>query len=133
MVELATVPHEDLSDYFDKQDSISFPVNINQPNLNVFNTTLNCQSSPVPFDASISVDVDAVINAQFTLGIVATGTFVPPKLETAAITAGMTGSIDSALHVKASADGTFSSPSITLLDLPIPGSIDIPGFALLDN
>ncbi|VDB99767.1 unnamed protein product [Peniophora sp. CBMAI 1063] len=130
--ELATVPQEDFQNSFDKQDNMSFPVNINQSNLNVFNTTINCQSSPVPFDASISVDVDAVVDAQFTLGVVVTGHLLPlPKLDSAAITAGMTGSIDSALHVKASADGIFSSPSITLLDLPLPGGIDIPGILQL--
>ncbi|KZV75520.1 hypothetical protein PENSPDRAFT_748414 [Peniophora sp. CONT] len=112
-------------------NSTSFPVNINKTNLNVFNTTINCQSASIPFDASVKADVDAVADAQFTLGIVATGTIIPPQLNTAAITAGMTGSIDGALRVQASADGTFSSPSITLLDLPLPGGIVIPGILQL--
>ncbi|VDB99768.1 unnamed protein product [Peniophora sp. CBMAI 1063] len=116
---------------FNLTNSTSFPVNVNQTNLNVFNTTINCQSASIPFDASVSANVDAVADAKFTLGVVATGTIIPPVLNTAAITAGMTGSIDGALRVQASADGTFSSPSITLLDLPLPGGIVIPGILQL--
>ncbi|KZV75519.1 hypothetical protein PENSPDRAFT_680989 [Peniophora sp. CONT] len=113
-------------DPFNKEVNFSLPVNIDKPNMNVFNTTINCQSATVPFEASVFADVDAVADAQFTLGVVATGTVIPPKLDTAAITAGMSGSISGALRVQASANGIFSSPVITLLDLPLPGGVVVP-------
>lgn len=88
---------------------------------------MDCKAGSVPFDTSVTADVDAVADARFTFGIVIAGTTVPLKLEMAAITAQMSGSIDGALRVQANAEGKFSK-SITLFDFPLPGGIVIPGY-----
>lgn len=41
---------------------------------------------------------------------------------------GLSANINGVLRVNASADGSFSSSSITLLDLPLPGGLVIPGY-----
>jgi hypothetical protein len=41
---------------------------------------------------------------------------------------GLSGDINGTLRLNASADGSFSSPTITLFELPLPGGIVIPGY-----
>ncbi|KAI0032433.1 hypothetical protein K488DRAFT_70636 [Vararia minispora EC-137] len=112
---------------FDKVTTFP-PLNINQTG-NVFNVSVsNCQVAGVPFNAAVSADATAVASATVSLGISVTGQLLPvPTLDTAAITAGLTGSVNGSLHIVATADGTFSSPDLTLLDVPLPGFVGIPG------
>lgn len=96
----------------------------------MFNQDVDCQAASVPLDTSVVADVDVVADAQIKFGIVIVGTTYPPKVETAAITADMSGSIDGALRVQANVEGSFSN-SVTLFDFPLPGGIVIPKYVLL--
>ena len=116
---------------FNQNKSAALLVNANRT-ANVFNTTINCQSDSVPFDASVTADVDVVANAQLNFGLAIAGTLgALPKLE-AAVTAELSGSINGALRIQSDAEGTFSN-SVTIFDFPLPGGIVIPGYVYNDR
>ncbi|KAI0319873.1 hypothetical protein OF83DRAFT_1169791 [Amylostereum chailletii] len=108
------------------------PIDVNK-NFNLFNASVDCSAgnlSPVPFKASVKVDVDARAHAEISIGVSVMGTLVPPSLGQAMITAGFTGNINSTLNLQANAGGSFSSPSLTLLQIPLAGIV-IPGILTL--
>ena len=51
---------------------------------NLFNTSISCPQ----FTASVSLDVDSAVHAAVSLGVVAAGTYVPPKISEFDLTLG---------------------------------------------
>ncbi|KAG6889555.1 hypothetical protein C0995_016682 [Termitomyces sp. Mi166 len=100
-------------------------------NFNLFNQSLSCP----PITASLSIDVDAKANAVATLGVAASGTIVPPKVQDFShgrqsnelgVSSGMTGDIDGSVTMKATASGTLDSGKLKIFEVGIPG-LDFPG------
>ncbi|KAI0056899.1 hypothetical protein BV25DRAFT_1864173 [Artomyces pyxidatus] len=108
------------------------PVNIDK-SATLLNTNINCpadQFNPASFSASANINVEAKVNAVVQLGVVAAGTVVPPKISEIGIFAGLNGDIDSTLNIQANALGSFSSGTITVFQVGIPG-LDFPGILSL--
>ncbi|KAI0319874.1 hypothetical protein OF83DRAFT_1169792 [Amylostereum chailletii] len=105
-----------------------------------FNKSKSVDLAPIDFDKSVSVysgslpsvvgnalpvtidaNVDAHMHMEIKLGAVMVGTILPPKLEQAAILADLNGNLDSTLRVNASGKATFSSPALTVFEIPLDG------------
>ncbi|KAH9167921.1 hypothetical protein EDB89DRAFT_1994780 [Lactarius sanguifluus] len=76
--------------------------------------------------ASLSLDVDAAVHAEVSLGAVATGTLVPPKISEFGLTLGLDGNIDALFSIKANLTGHVSSGAIPIFQIGIPG-LSFPG------
>ncbi|KAJ7585204.1 hypothetical protein C8J56DRAFT_788976 [Mycena floridula] len=79
-----------------------------------------------PVTASVTADVDAKAHAIVALGVAASGTLVPPKLDDFSITATVTADLDSSLTMVADIAGTLDSGAIKIFEVGIPG-LDFPG------
>ncbi|KAH8923619.1 hypothetical protein BT69DRAFT_1350058 [Atractiella rhizophila] len=103
-------------------DHISF-----QKNLPVIDEKISC---PLPgggnFDAGFDISVNGCFWGDVTLGIVATGTVVPPQLDNFNVFAGLSAFFGGTLDLKANAGASISSPEITLFQLGLPG-LSFPG------
>ncbi|KAH8983480.1 hypothetical protein EDB92DRAFT_1575878 [Lactarius akahatsu] len=96
---------------------------------NLFTTSVKCTEStaiPVSSTASLSLDVDAAVHAAVSLGAVATGTLVPPKISEFGLTLGLDGNIDALFSITANLTGHVSSGAIPLFKIGIPG-LSFPG------
>ncbi|KAJ7580284.1 hypothetical protein C8J56DRAFT_279200 [Mycena floridula] len=82
------------------------------------------------FSASLKADAEAKIDMTITLGLVATGTIIPPNLDDAGVFAGLDGDLAATLTLKADATGTATLPTATLFHTAIPG-LDFPGILTL--
>ncbi|KAH9053109.1 hypothetical protein EDB87DRAFT_291780 [Lactarius vividus] len=89
---------------------------------NLFNTSVDCTAST----ASLSLDVDAAVHAAVSLGAVAAGTLVPPKISEFGLTLGLNGNIDALFSIAANLTGRVSSGTIPLFQIGIPG-LSFPG------
>ncbi|KAF7319637.1 hypothetical protein HMN09_00304100 [Mycena chlorophos] len=76
--------------------------------------------------AKLSASLDAVAQATASIGVVASGTLIPPELKEFGIISSLTGSVSGTLDLSADVAGSVDSGSISLLNLGIPG-LDIPG------
>lgn len=83
-------------------------------------------NSSVGVSGKIKVDVDAKVHAVVSLGVVASGTVIPPKVEDFGITSGMTANVDSTIIMSAGVGGTLDSGKIKLFEVGVPG-LDFPG------
>ncbi|KAI9437319.1 hypothetical protein H4582DRAFT_339196 [Lactarius indigo] len=96
---------------------------------NLFNTSVDCTASsaiPASSTASLSLDVDAAVHAAVSLGAVAAGTLVPPKITEFGLTLGLNGNIDALFSITANLTGHVSSGTIPLFQIGIPG-LSFPG------
>ncbi|KAJ7266370.1 hypothetical protein B0H12DRAFT_1099380 [Mycena haematopus] len=90
--------------------------------INLFNQSIQCG----PVTAEASADLDGNVNAVASVGVVATGTIVPPTLTQLALLATLNGNVTGTLSLTADVAGSVDSGQIELLSLPILG-LDIPG------
>ncbi|KAH8985711.1 hypothetical protein EDB92DRAFT_2027166 [Lactarius akahatsu] len=96
---------------------------------NLFKTSVDCAAStaiPVSSTASLSLDVDAAVHAVVSLGAVAAGTLVPPKIYEFGLTLGLDGNIDALFSITANLTGHVSSGTVPLFQIGIPG-LSFPG------
>jgi hypothetical protein len=93
----------------------------------VFNANIDCPAVPPgkAFSATLNADAQTKANAILTVGVVATGTIVPPKLDEFSIFAGMNADFDAALHIAAKASGEVDSGPVNLFEIGVPG-LDFP-------
>lgn len=91
-------------------------------NFNLIDQTLSCP----PIEARLKIDVDAKANAVATVGVVAEGTLIPPRVTDFVVTTTMTGEIDGTLKMIAGISGSLDSGEIKLFEVGIPG-LDFPG------
>ncbi|KAN0134690.1 hypothetical protein V8E53_007475 [Lactarius tabidus] len=93
---------------------------------NLFNTSITCPETRSSFTASVSLDVDSTVKATVSLGAVAAGTVVPPKISEFGLTLGLDGNVDAQFSISANLTGTVSSGAIPLFQIGIPG-LSFPG------
>ncbi|TDL21133.1 hypothetical protein BD410DRAFT_750102 [Rickenella mellea] len=109
------------ADSFNKTISSNLPpIDINK-SFPVFSSSLSCGGK----SATIDINANAKAHAQVTLGVVAAGTLIPPKLSEIATYTGVTANLDGTLSINADLTGSFDSGQITLFQLGLPG-LDIP-------
>ncbi|KAG6856513.1 hypothetical protein H0H87_003601 [Tephrocybe sp. NHM501043] len=108
----------------DKSKTLA-PLTVNK-NFNLLNKQVSCP----PITASLKIDVDAKAKAIATIGVAASGTIVPPKVSDFAVITSLTGDIDGAVTLKATASGTLDSGKLKIFEVGIPG-LDFPGVLTL--
>ncbi|KAJ3512020.1 hypothetical protein NLJ89_g3766 [Agrocybe chaxingu] len=79
-----------------------------------------------PLSAHLKIDVDANAHAAVALGIVVSGTIIPPVINEFAIITGLNAELDGALNVNAGVTGAIDTGKRTLYSVAIPG-LDFPG------
>ncbi|EED79961.1 predicted protein [Postia placenta Mad-698-R] len=99
----------------------------------LFNETLTCISpnvkgATVDCDISLGVSVQANVTALF--GVELNGTIIPPNVTDFSMYAGLDGYLDGAMLVNASAEATFSTGSVLLLEVGLAG-LDVPDILTL--
>ncbi|KAF9043202.1 hypothetical protein BJ165DRAFT_1529291 [Panaeolus papilionaceus] len=112
----------------------TFSVDKNQdlPPINVdkaFNLVDQKVSCP-PLTANLKVDVDAKANALVSIGLAASGTIVPPKVNDFSVITNLNAEIDGTLSLLAGVTGTADSGDLNLFQIGIPG-LDVPGILTL--
>ncbi|KAH6904652.1 hypothetical protein BKA70DRAFT_1108941 [Coprinopsis sp. MPI-PUGE-AT-0042] len=116
-----TTKKADLNEVALDQTQTLPPFNVNK-NFNLIDQTLSCP----PIEARLKIDVDAKANAVATIGVVAEGTLIPPRVTDFVLTTTMTGEIDGTLKMIAGISGSLDSGEIKLVEVGIPG-LDFPG------
>ncbi|CAA7262406.1 unnamed protein product [Cyclocybe aegerita] len=79
-----------------------------------------------PLSANLKIDVDANAHAAVALGIVVSGTVIPPVINEFAIITGLNAELDGALNVNAGVTGAIDTGKQTLYSVALPG-LDFPG------
>ncbi|EJD01947.1 uncharacterized protein FOMMEDRAFT_20739 [Fomitiporia mediterranea MF3/22] len=97
------------------------PINIDQK-FNIFNKTLSCSAQE---QAKLSVDVDAKVNAQVTIGAVLAGSIIPPKVKEFGLFSDVSADLDGGLTIDANIAGEVDTGKIPLFTVGLPG-LDIP-------
>ncbi|THU98958.1 hypothetical protein K435DRAFT_795246 [Dendrothele bispora CBS 962.96] len=89
---------------------------------NLFNQSIDCG----PVTATVSADVNA--NAHFTaaVGLIASGTIIPPNVDQFALTSDFSAKLNGTLDLQGDLTGSFETPTLTLFEIGIPG-LDFPG------
>ncbi|KAJ3573067.1 hypothetical protein NP233_g2672 [Leucocoprinus birnbaumii] len=110
------------------------PFDLNK-SFNLIDKKIDC-SAPLPVGSKVNatvgvsgevkVDVDAKVHAVASLGVVAAGTVIPPKVTDFGITSGLTANLDSTIKMTAGVGGSIDSGEIKLFEVGIPG-LDFPG------
>ncbi|KAH8923602.1 hypothetical protein BT69DRAFT_1262291 [Atractiella rhizophila] len=96
-------------------------------NLTVLDESISCSlPDGTTFDAGFDVDVSGRFEGDVTIGIVATGTIVPPVLDNFAVYAGLSASLGGTLDIKAHAGASVAPPDITIFQANLAG-LNFPG------
>ncbi|KII83888.1 hypothetical protein PLICRDRAFT_430448 [Plicaturopsis crispa FD-325 SS-3] len=108
------------------------PIDVVKPNFTLIDESIDCPATQkVPaFRAAIDAQMDIDAHAEPEIGIVASGSLIPPKISHFALFAGLTADIKGSLRVNVSAGGTLASKRIPLFTQAL-GGIDIPGIITL--
>ncbi|KAF4602956.1 hypothetical protein EYR38_003360 [Pleurotus pulmonarius] len=109
--------------HFNKHGSIKLNSIKFDKKTNLFNQSTEC---PPPVKATVSVDINTEATVSVTIGIVASGTMIPPKLVNFESMFGVTADLSGRLDLSAELSGVLDSGKINLLTLPIDG-LDFPG------
>ncbi|GLB41232.1 hypothetical protein LshimejAT787_0904470 [Lyophyllum shimeji] len=112
---------KNLNDFnVDKSQALK-PLTVDK-NFNLLSKQLSCP----PITASLKIDVDAKANAVATVGVAASGTIVPPKVDDFAIITSLTGDLDGSVTMVATASCTLDSGKVKIFEVGVPG-LDFPG------
>ncbi|KAL5520933.1 hypothetical protein ACEPAF_2936 [Sanghuangporus sanghuang] len=112
---------------FNKTKSTDLPpINIDQ-SFNIFNTTVSCSTNE---QAKLSVDVNAKLNAEVTIGAVLAGSLIPPKIKEFGLFSGVSADLEGGLSIDADIAGQIDTGKITLFTVGLPG-LSIPGILSL--
>lgn len=107
---------------FDIEKSTTLPpIDIDEP-FNLVDETLDCGAVKATFKADVNAKAHAVVD----IGVVATGTIIPPKLDNFNVFSGLTADLTGTLSLVADAIGTLETPEITIFEVGIPG-LNFPG------
>ncbi|KAF8896682.1 hypothetical protein BD779DRAFT_1668426 [Infundibulicybe gibba] len=107
---------------FDTNKSTALPPLDVDKTFNLLTKTVSCP----PITASLKIDVGAKAHALASIGIAASGTFIPPKISSFGIISSVTADLEGSIDLVADVSGTFDSGLITLFEVGIPG-LDFPG------
>ncbi|KAF8154920.1 hypothetical protein B0H34DRAFT_783905 [Crassisporium funariophilum] len=110
-----------LGDFNVSQSKALQPVTVDK-SFNLVDQSVSCP----PVNAALKIDVNAKANAMATIGVAATGTLLPPKIDDFAIITSLTADLDGTLDIQADVTGTLDSGKILLFQVGIPG-LDFPG------
>ncbi|KAF7368705.1 USP domain-containing protein [Mycena venus] len=102
------------------------PLNIDDT-FPLLSTSIDCDH----FSASVSASFETKVDVTVSLGLIATGTVIPPVIDEFAVFAGLDASVVGTLDLTASALGTISTGETTLYSVALPG-VDFPGFFSLE-
>ncbi|KAK0200009.1 hypothetical protein DFS33DRAFT_1267684 [Desarmillaria ectypa] len=102
--------------------SVDIPVDVDQT-FNLLNESISCPS----IDASLDINVAAKAHALATLGVSASGTIFPPKINNFGITANLDATLDGAIDILADVTGTLDSGRIVLLQPILIAGVEFPG------
>jgi hypothetical protein len=98
------------------------PIDI-QKSFDLLDLTVNCG---VLGDLNMGVDANVHVHADITLGILATGTLIPPKISSFGLTSTLDGSLGAGMSFKAGVAGApIDTGVITLYSVNLPG-LNIP-------
>ncbi|KAL5497716.1 hypothetical protein ACEPAH_2647 [Sanghuangporus vaninii] len=112
---------------FNKTKSTDLPpINIDQ-SFNIFNTTLSCSANE---EAKLSVDVNAKLNAEVTIGAVLAGSLIPPKIKEFGLFSDVSADLEGGLSIDANIAGQIDTGKIPLFTVGLPG-LSIPGILSL--
>ncbi|KAL5478586.1 hypothetical protein ACEPAI_2770 [Sanghuangporus weigelae] len=112
---------------FNKTKSTDLPpINIDQ-SFNIFNTTLSCSANE---EAKLSVDVNAKLNAEVTIGTVLAGSLIPPKIKEFVLFSDVSADLEGGLSIDANIVGQIDTGKIPLFTVGLPG-LSIPGILSL--
>ncbi|KAF8988454.1 hypothetical protein BDQ17DRAFT_1257650 [Cyathus striatus] len=87
----------------------------------LFNKNISCP--PLSAGAIVNVNVDA--HGTANIGVAASGTFIPPKIEDFAITATLSADLGGSINLNANVGGSLDSGKIQIFEIGIPG-LDFP-------
>ncbi|KAF7323863.1 USP domain-containing protein [Mycena kentingensis (nom. inval.)] len=111
---------------FNKTKSIDLsPIKISQE-FPLFTASVDCKDGLAGFSASVSAGFSTNIETDISIGIIAAGTFIPPKIKQLATFTELDGKIEGKLDLKAAATGSISTGKVPLFAQPL-GSINFPG------
>ncbi|KAL5478595.1 hypothetical protein ACEPAI_2779 [Sanghuangporus weigelae] len=110
-----------ISDFRTKSTDLP-SLNIDQ-SFNIFNTTLSCS---VNEEAKLSVDVNAKLNEEVTIGTVLAGSLIPPKLKEFDLFSDVSADLEGGLSIDANIAGQIDTGKIPLFTVGLPG-LSIPG------
>ncbi|KAF8186252.1 hypothetical protein BJ912DRAFT_467768 [Pholiota molesta] len=110
-----------LNDFNVNKSTTLPPFDIDQP-FNLVNQTVSCP----PVAATVKIDVNAKTHAVATIGVAASGTILPPNVDSFAVIVGLDASIDGTVTMLADVSGTLDSGKLTLFEVGVPG-LDFPG------
>ncbi|KAF9033963.1 hypothetical protein BDZ89DRAFT_1062728 [Hymenopellis radicata] len=110
-----------LQNKIDESKSFDIPVDVDQT-FNLLNETVDCP----PISAKLNVDVQAKAHAVATIGVAASGTIIPPNIDTFGITATLNAELAGGIDLTADVAGTLDSGKIKLFEVGIPG-LSFPG------
>ncbi|KAF8988453.1 hypothetical protein BDQ17DRAFT_1435003 [Cyathus striatus] len=108
-------------DDFSKSASTTLPIDATK-SVEIFNQNISCP--PLSAGAKVSVDIDA--HGTANVGVAASGTIIPPKIDNFGITTSLTADLDGSVNVNANIGGSLDSGKIPIFNVGIPG-LDFPG------
>ncbi|KAJ6551946.1 hypothetical protein B0H19DRAFT_1159447 [Mycena capillaripes] len=92
----------------------------------LFSASVDCTD----FSASVSANFTTKVDATVSIGLIATGTVIPPVIDDLAVYAGVDSSILATLDLTSSATGTISTGKMSLYSTALAG-VDFPGIFTL--
>jgi hypothetical protein len=110
-----------LNDFDVDKSTTLQPLSVDK-SFNILDQKLSCP----PLAASLKIDAAAKADATASIGVAASGTIIPPKIEDFAVIAGLKANLDGTLDMVASVTGSIDSGKVKLFETGIPG-LDFPG------
>ncbi|KAF4579713.1 hypothetical protein EYR40_000110 [Pleurotus pulmonarius] len=109
--------------HFNKHKSIGLNSIKFNKKTNLFNQSTECP----PVEATVSVDINTEATVSVTVGVFASGTMIPPKLDNFISMFGVSADLAGQLDLSADLSGVLDSGKIKLLELPL-AEFGLPGF-----
>ncbi|KAF9466288.1 hypothetical protein BDZ94DRAFT_1306284 [Collybia nuda] len=110
-----------LNDFNIDESKVLDPIDFDKK-FNLLNQEISCP----PLAASLNIDVDTKAHALATIGVAASGTIVPPKVDDFALISSLTADINGSVDLAGTVSGTLDSGKIKIFEVGIPG-LDFPG------
>ncbi|KAJ6483580.1 hypothetical protein C8R47DRAFT_565427 [Mycena vitilis] len=107
---------------FNKSNSVDLPPIHIDETFPLMSASVDCADVSATVSASFETKLDATIS----IGLIAAGTVLPPKINELAVYAGIDSSILGTLHLESKARGTVSSGKVSLYSTAL-GGINFPG------
>ncbi|KXN88374.1 hypothetical protein AN958_07417 [Leucoagaricus sp. SymC.cos] len=122
-----------LNDFDVDKSTTLKPLDVNKT-FNLIDQQISCTlpapvaglNSSVGVNGKVKVDVDANVHALVSLGVAASGTLIPPKVQDFGITGSITADVDSSILMNAGVGGTLDSGKIKIFEVGVPG-LSFPG------